>query len=121
MKIAMPNNGNLVNQHFGKSKSFVIVTVEDKNIMNIEEVSTAELLHQHQGLADLLQKNGVNVVITGGIGGGALAGLQRNNFEVIRGASGDYKAVVEEYVNGNLKSKGEICKHHDEEHHGHRS
>ena len=73
MKIAMPNNGNMINQHFGMSQSFVIATIEDKKILNIEEISAAELAHQHQGLADLLVKQGATVVITGGIGGGAIS------------------------------------------------
>lgn len=33
MKISVPINGNMVNQHFGMSKSFIIATVEDKKII----------------------------------------------------------------------------------------
>ena len=32
MKIAIPNKGNMVNQHFGMSESFVIATIEDKKL-----------------------------------------------------------------------------------------
>ena len=117
MKIALPNQGNMVNQHFGKSESFVIATVEDKKIINIEEISASELAHNHQGLADLLVKNGTNVIITGGIGGGAITGLLQNGLEVIKGASGEYKKVIEEYINGNLKDKDVTCNHHGEHHH----
>jgi len=70
MKIAIPNNGNIVNQHFGMSKSFIITTVENKKIIQVEVVSASELAHQHQGLAELLVGHGATVVITGGIGGG---------------------------------------------------
>ena len=117
MKIAIPNNGIMVNQHFGMSESFVIATIEDKKILNIEEISATELAHQHQGLADLLVKHGATVVITGGIGGGALSGLQQNGLEVIKGASGDYKEVIETYINGTLEDKNETCNHHGEHHH----
>lgn len=117
MKIAIPNNGNMINQHFGMSQSFVIATIEDKKILNIEEISAAELAHQHQGLADLLVKQGATVVITGGIGGGAVSSLQQNGLEVIKGASGEYKKVIEEYINGNLEDKNVICNHHGEHHH----
>ena len=117
MKIAIPNNGNMINQHFGMSKSFVIATIGDKKILSIEEISAAELSHQHQGLADLLVKSGATVVITGGIGGGAIAGLQQNGLEVIKGASGEYKNVIEEYINGTLENKDETCNHHGEHHH----
>ena len=117
MKIAIPNNGNMVNQHFGMSKSFVIATIEDKKILNIEEISATQLAHQHQGLADLLVKQGATVVITGGIGEGAINGLQQNNLVVIKGASGEYKKVIEEYINGNLEDKNVTCNHDGEHHH----
>jgi len=117
MKIAIPNKGTMVNQHFGMSESFVIATIEDKKIINIEEISAAEFAHQHQGLADLLSAQGATVVITGGIGGGAISGLQRNGLEVIKGASGEYKEVIEQYINGTLEDKNVICNHHGEHHH----
>lgn len=116
MKIAIPNNGNMVNQHFGMSKSFVIITVEDKKVMQVEEISASEFAHQHQGLADLLLNQGTNVVITGGIGAGAIAGLQQNGLQVIRGASGEYMKVIEEYISGTLEDKNIICNHHGEHH-----
>jgi len=33
----------------------------------VKEISTEELMRQHQGLADLLVKHGTDSVITGGI------------------------------------------------------
>lgn len=114
MKIALPNIGDMVNPHFGTSKSFAIVTVETNEITNIEEVSTVELAHQHDSLADLLVKKGVTLVITGGIGGGAIAGLKRYGLDVIKGATGDIKAVIQKYIEGNLEDKNEVCNHHCE-------
>lgn len=114
MKIALPNIGNMINPHFGTSKSFVIVSVDNGKIINAEEISTAALAHQHEGLADLLVKNGVSVVIAGGIGGGAIAGLENCNLKVIKGAAGEYKMVIEEYLKGNLKDKNVVCNHHCE-------
>lgn len=115
MNIALPNNGELVNQHFGKSTSFIIATVENKKIETVKEISTIELMHKHEGLADMLVNNQVNVVITGGIGAGALTALEEKGFEIIRGASGEYKKVIEEYINGTLESKNVVCNHHHDE------
>ena len=117
MKIAIPNNGSMVNQHFGMSKSFVIAIIEDKKILNIEEISSAELAHNHKGLADLLAAKGATIVITGGIGEGAVTGLQQNGLKVIKGASGEYKTVVLDYINGTLEDQNVICNHHGEHHH----
>lgn len=119
MKIALPSNGKMINQHFGKSESFVIITVEDKQIVKVEEISTTEFAHQHQGLADLLVEKGASVVITGGIGAGALSGLEGNGLEVIKGAKGSYLKAVGEYINGTLENKDEICDHHGEHHDHH--
>ena len=117
MKIALPNKGNMINQHFGMSKSFVIATIEDKKNIYIEEISSVELAHNHQGLADLLVAHGVALVIAGGIGGGAISGLEQNGLKVIKGASGEYKKVIEEYINGTLEDKDVTCNHHGEHHH----
>jgi predicted Fe-Mo cluster-binding NifX family protein len=117
MKIAIPNQGNMVNQHFGMSENFAIVTIEDKKVTNVEEISAAEFAHQHKGLADLLVKHGAETVIAGGIGAGAIAGLQQNGLKVIKGATGEYLKVVEEYINGTLEDKNVVCNHHGEHHH----
>ena len=60
---------------------------------------------------------GVNVIISGGMGGGAIDIFNEKNIEVIVGASGDAKAAVEAYLNGSLESTGSVChehQHHDE-------
>lgn len=116
MKIGIPSNGKLVNQHFGMSENFVIVTVEDNKIVNAEEISTSEFAHQHQGLANLLAQHGVSVVIAGGIGRGAIDGLENNNLQVIKGASGEYLEVVKEFINGTLENKDVVCNHHGDHH-----
>lgn len=117
MKIALPNKGTMVNQHFGMSESFVIATIEDKKIVTIEEISAAQFAHNHQGLAELLSAQGATVVITGGIGGGAISGLKQHGLEVIKGASGEYREVIEQYINGTLEDRNVICNHHGEHHH----
>ena len=118
MKIAVPNNESMVNQHFGMSKSFAIVTVENNKITNVEEVSSVQLQHEHEGLAKMLKQNGVEIVMTGGIGQGAIDGLKMNGLQVIRGVSGEYIKVIEEYINGKIEDKNINCNHHGE-HHNH--
>lgn len=51
------------------------------------------------------------------IGGGAFDGLKQNGLEVIRGASGEYMKVIEDYLNGNLDDKNINCNHHGEHNH----
>lgn len=116
MKIAIPKDGEMLNQHFGKSRSFAIISVEDSEIKGIEEISAETLLHNHGGLSDLLVSSGVSLVITGGIGAGAYNALTDKNLMVIRGASGRIEDVLQEYVKGSLKDKESLCNHHGEHH-----
>lgn len=117
MKIAMPKNGELLNQHFGKSKSFAIVVVENNEIKDISEISTEMLQHNHKGLADFLEKENINVIITGGIGQGAYKPLIEKGFKVIRGASGNIKDIIKDYLENKLEDKNVMCSHHGDHHH----
>jgi len=118
MKIAMPKNGEIINQHFGKSESFLIAEIKDGNITNKKEVSALELQHNHGGLSRLLLDEGVSLVITGGIGAGAYNALKENNLEVIRGVSGKIDEILGAYLKGDLEDKNVVCNHNGE-HHNH--
>ena len=59
---------------------------------------------------------GVNIIISGGMGAGAIEIFNEKNIEVIVGAKGNAKSIAEEYLKGTLKSTGSVCHdhHHDE-------
>lgn len=120
MKIAMPKNEDVINQHYGKSKSFKIVTIEDNKVTETKDLSAETLQHNHGGLAGLLKEEGVTLIITGGIGQGALDSLKEAKFEVIRGVSGKIEDIINSYLNGELKDKNVVCKHDHEDHHQHK-
>ena len=40
MKIAMPKDGEMLNQHFGQSKNFLIASVENQLIIKRQEISS---------------------------------------------------------------------------------
>lgn len=117
MKIALPKDGIMLNQHFGRSESFAIVTIDEKDIIGLKEVSTADLQHNHGGLSQMLLNQSVELVIAGGMGEGAYNALQEKGIKVIRGAAGSIKDVLQQYLDGSLKDTGSSCKHHGE--HGH--
>ncbi|NMA75545.1 MAG: dinitrogenase iron-molybdenum cofactor, partial [Bacteroidales bacterium] len=71
--------------------------------------------HRPGFLPNFLADQGVNVIISGGMGGGAVAIFGERNVEVVVGASGDAKTAVENYLKGDLKSTGAVC--HDHKHH----
>ncbi len=117
MKIAMPKDGEMVNQHFGQSKHFLIASVENQQIVDRKEISSESLQHNHAGLSGLFLTEGVSLVITGGIGQPALNALKEKGLEVIKGASGKCEEVLEKYLTGKLDDQNVTCNHQGEHHH----
>ena len=115
MRIAVCYDNGNVFQHFGKTENFKIYVVEDGKILSSEVMSCGDT--GHEALAGLLADNGVEVVICGGLGGGAQAALAEAGVEVFSGAEGDTDDAVRSYLDGTLVSGGVNCDHHDE-HHG---
>ena len=99
------------------SENFKIYETEGKNIVSAKVIGTDGA--GHSALAALLNDNGINVLICGGIGNGAVAALSEAGIEVYSGADGEADAAVEAYLNGDLKSAGVNCDHHHEHEEGH--
>lgn len=115
MKIAVTyDNGNIF-QHFGKTESFKVYEVEDQKIVSSEVIGSNG--SGHGALAGLLATQSINVLICGGIGGGAQAALEEFGIELCSGAQGDADAAVEAYLKGELVSTGVNCDHHHEDGH----
>ncbi len=115
-KIAIPTNGELVDAHFGKAAGFTVFEIEGKEARFVELLSAAGLQHQHEGLASMFKRNGVDVLVCGGIGGGMINGLKAIGLEVVTGASGSVVDVAKSYAKGTLVSTGSVCQDHDHDH-----
>ncbi|HPG92328.1 MAG TPA: NifB/NifX family molybdenum-iron cluster-binding protein [Clostridia bacterium] len=110
MKIAVACEGKMVTEHFGHCENFMVYESVDNKI--IEEKSYPNPGHRPGFLPNYLNELGVNVIISGGMGGGAIDIFNELNIEVVTGARGDAKKAVENYLNGSLKSTGSICHEH---------
>jgi predicted Fe-Mo cluster-binding NifX family protein len=62
---------------------------------------------------------GVNVIISGGMGGGAIELFNQKGIEVITGAGGNSQDVADSFAQGTLKSTGSVCEGHDHHQHQH--
>lgn len=116
-KIAIPTNGEVVDAHFGKAAGFTVFEIDGKEARFVELLSATGLQHQHEGLANMFKRNGVDVLVCGGIGGGMINGLKAVGLKVVTGASGNLADVAKMYASGNLVSTGSICQSHDHDHH----
>ena len=110
MKIAVPFENGQVFQHFGHTETFKLYEVEADQIVSSETVATNG--SGHEALAGFLTDLSVNVLLCGGIGGGAQAALAGAGIEICSGAEGDADAAVKAYLNGELESAGVNCDHH---------
>ena len=119
MKIAVTYEDGRVFQHFGHTEQFKIYTVEDGRVVSVQVTGSDG--SGHEALADLLHEMGIDVLICGGIGGGAQAALEAAGIELCAGASGSADEAVEAYLRGELVNTGANCDHHDAEHGGEES
>lgn len=114
-KIAVASDNSKVAEHFGHCESFMIFNSKNNKIIGSETIMNPG--HKPGFLPNFLHEIGVNVIISGGMGGGAIDIFNNKNIEVIVGVSGDAKIAAEEYLYGSLKSTGSVChehKHHNE-------
>jgi predicted Fe-Mo cluster-binding NifX family protein len=110
MKIAVASEGKMVTGHFGHCEGFAIFETENKQITRSEFIPNPG--HKPGFLPNFLNDKGVNVIISGGMGGGAVDIFNEKGIEVITGASGDAESAVNSYLQVVLKSTGSICHEH---------
>ena len=113
MTIAVTYDNGEIFQHFGKTESFKVYEVEDNKVVSSEVIGSNGT--GHGALAGLLAEQGVNVLICGGIGGGAQTALTEAGIELCAGAQGNTDQAVESYLKGELVSSGANCDHHHHE------
>jgi predicted Fe-Mo cluster-binding NifX family protein len=110
VKIAVASEGKNVTEHFGHCANFNIFEVENKQIMKKESIANPG--HKPGFLPNFLNEMGVKVIISGGMGGGAIEIFNEKRIEVITGAQGDAEIAVKSYLKGELKSTGSVCHEH---------
>ena len=113
MKIAVTYDNGNVFQHFGRTEFFKVYEVEDNKVISSEVIGSNGV--GHGALAGLLSEQSVDVLICGGIGGGAQAALAEAGVELCAGAESDADQAVEAYLKGELVSTGANCDHHHHE------
>jgi predicted Fe-Mo cluster-binding NifX family protein len=107
MKVCITAQGNTLDAdldpRFGRCQYFIIV---DPDTLQYEALQNPNL--EATGGAgiqsgQLMAKKQVHAVITGNVGPNAFQTLQAANIEVITGASGSMRKIIEEYKQGMLK------------------
>lgn len=110
IKIAVASDKEMVTEHFGHCGGFMIFAAEDNKIIATETIANPG--HKPGFLPNFLADHGVDVIISGGMGGGAVDIFNARNIEVIVGACGNARAAAEAYLQGALQSTGSVCHEH---------
>ena len=106
MRVAVSSSGrdleSPVGPRFGRCAYFVIV---DTETMRFETISNSNIGTPHGagiGAAQLIASKGVKAVLTGNVGPNAFSVLSAAGVQVVTGAAGTVKDVVEKFKLGEL-------------------
>lgn len=115
MRIAVTYENEEIFQHFGHTQQFKVYDIQDGKIVDAKVVDTQG--SGHGALAGVLTALNADVLICGGIGGGAQMALAAAGIKLYGGVSGNADAAVEAFLNNELAYNPNVqCNHHDHNH-----
>lgn len=115
MRIAVTYDNGEIFQHFGKTEKFKFYDVENGKIINEQVTGTNG--QGHGALAGILKNSGVDMLICGGIGGGAQMAMREAGIKLYGGNSGNADDTVKAFLANSLVQNSEpTCNHHHHDH-----
>lgn len=115
MKIAVTYDNGMIFQHFGHTQYFKVYDVEDSKIVSSQVIDTEG--NGHEALAAFLFSGNVDILICGGIGGGAQMALRQAGIKLYGGVSGSADDAVKAFLEGALDYNPDVrCTCHEEGH-----
>ena len=118
MRIAVTYENGQIFQHFGKTEQFKLYDVADGKIINEQVVGTNG--SGHGALAGFLKSVQADVLICGGIGGGAQMAMQEAGIALYGGNTGSADEAVQAFLAQKLvQNDNPTCDHHHEHGEGH--
>jgi predicted Fe-Mo cluster-binding NifX family protein len=109
---------SVVAPHFGRCPYFIVVEVEGREAQAVEAVRNPYFeQHQPGQVPGFVAEQNVDVMLTGGMGGRAIAFFRQFGIEPVTGAQGTVRRVVEQYLGGDL-SEAEACRESVDHGHG---
>ncbi len=117
MRIAVTYENGSIFQHFGHTAHFAIYDVQNNQIA--AKVVLPTMGSGHGALAGFLKNAQVDVLICGGIGGGAQMALQQAGIALYGGVTGPADAAAAALAAGALSYDPDVhCDHHGAHRHG---
>ncbi|MFA5006629.1 MAG: NifB/NifX family molybdenum-iron cluster-binding protein [Candidatus Izemoplasmatales bacterium] len=110
MRIAVAQQAGNVSEHFGHCESFILFDQVGSELVERETIPNPA--HQPGQLQTLLSGRHVDVVITGGIGAGAVERFEAMGVKIVSGITGPVRKACLDYLAGVLTSAGSTCGSH---------
>ena len=112
MIVATTYQDGQIFQHFGRCEEFKLYDIQDGKVVSSAVIGSNG--YTHGGLVSVLITNRVEVLICGGIGGGARNLIEGQGIKLLPGAQGDSDACVAAFIAGSLEYDPDTeCHHHD--------
>lgn len=94
-----------ISPHFGRCPFYVFVDLDENNaISKVSAMVNAQAQSHAPGqLPAYIREQGVNVMISGGMGGRAVDFFHQFDINVATGASGTVQQSLDNYLNGKLR------------------
>jgi len=107
MKVCVTSTGegldSAIDPRFGRCQYFVMIDTESMEFKSIQNPNVGALGGAGISSAELVSKEGAQVVITGAVGPNANRALSSFGIKIYTGASGTVKEAVQDYKEGKLK------------------
>jgi predicted Fe-Mo cluster-binding NifX family protein len=108
MRVAIATEGDFISAHFGRCPVFTIVDFENGKVVKKVELSNPG--HQPGLIPQFLKEQGVECIITGGMGMRAISLFEQYEIKTLMGISGEVNEVVDQLIRGELKGGESLCK-----------
>ena len=100
-----------ISQHFGRCPYYLIIDTDVEEIKKVESINNPYFNNHVPGkVPQFIHEQGVNVMIAGGMGPMAINLFSNLGIEVVTGAIGNAKNVLNAYLRGEI-SGVEPCQH----------
>jgi predicted Fe-Mo cluster-binding NifX family protein len=95
---------SVVSPHFGRCPHYILVDVEGHGVKAVNVVDNPHYGQHAPGMVpSFIHSQGVDVMLTGGMGGRAIASFEQLGIEAVTGASGTVRRTLELYLGGQLR------------------
>ena len=113
IKIAIPTQDDVVDDHFGHCDHYTVFTVDNKSIISSERLDSPQGCGCKSNIASVMQEMGITIMLAGNMGMGAFNKLSTHGINVVRGCHGNIEDVLKAYLEGSIADSAESCSHHD--------